>query len=67
MEKEINTFLIRIAGKAFVNTTAIVWELGDEVEIVVKGGIIKKEELDNQDGTKDVVWVIKPTEVEIKQ
>ena len=63
MEKEINNVLIRISGKIEVSERAKDWQLGDDVVLTIAGGIVKREEKDNQDGTKDIVWVIKPTSV----
>ena len=37
-----------------------------DVTLVVTGDIVKEEVLDNQDGTCDLVAVLKPTNVQIK-
>lgn len=36
-------------------------EIGDDVWCVIAGSCIKKEIMDNQDGSVDMVFVIKPT------
>lgn len=39
-------------------------ELGEEVELNVRGVVVKIENKDNQDGTMDVIYVVKVMEVE---
>jgi len=42
------------------------YELGEDVEITLKGSIIKQEIEDNQDGTVNLVYIFKPAITEIK-
>jgi hypothetical protein len=42
------------------------FELGDNVIAQVEGSVVKIEEKDNQDGTKDRVFIVKQISVEIK-
>lgn len=39
------------------------YELGQDVEFTVKGTIVKEEHRDTQEGTMDVIYVVKVTEV----
>jgi len=41
-------------------------ELGQDVDVVVHGAVVKEETLDNQDGSVNIVYVVKPMTVEIK-
>jgi len=41
-------------------------QLGEDVEVVIRGSVVKKEVGDNQDGSCDIVYKVKPLEVEIK-
>jgi len=61
-EKIINENLLKVSGKFPIDRQL---ELGEDLEIRLKGGIVKKEILDNQDGSVNVVYIIKPTEIEL--
>ena len=41
-------------------------ELGQAVRVVVHGAVVKEETCDNQDGSVNIVYVVKPMTVEIK-
>ena len=57
IEKQINERIIRFTGSATINKD---FELGEEVTFTeVVGGVVKIEEGDNQDGTKDRTFKIK--------
>ena len=60
--KTINERYAKISGRIPIENKL---ELGEDYTIVVKGGVVKREELDNQDGTINVVFVLKPIEAEI--
>ena len=60
MDKKINENLLKISGKFPIERAL---ELGEEVEITLKGGIVKKEIYDLQDGSVNVVYLLKPTEI----
>lgn len=54
----INSKSIKISrGKAEIATEL---ELGADVEILIKGSVVKTEDSDNQDGTVSRCYVIKP-------
>ena len=56
--------MIKISGKFPIEKDL---ELGQEVLISLKGGVVKQEVNDNQDGTVDVTYVIKPLSVSINE
>ena len=60
---EINEKLIKITSKTPINTLL---ELAQDVEFTGKGEVIKVEEANNQDGTKDIIYKVKPTEISVK-
>jgi len=62
MEEKINEIFVKISGRIPV---ADKLNLGEEAEIKIKGEIVKEERLNNQDGTIDIVCVLKPIEAEI--
>lgn len=59
----INENLIRISGKFPIDRTI---ELGEDLVLALKAGCCKKEIFDNNDGTVDVVYILKPIEVEFE-
>lgn len=61
---ETNEYLVRISGKVAIEPKEL--NLGDDVDIVLKGSIIEIKHLDTQEGTQDKVYVIKPLEALIK-
>ena len=63
-QKNINEIMIKISGKFPIEKDL---ELGQEVLISLKGGVVKQEVNDNQDGTVDVTYVIKPLSVSINE
>jgi len=40
-------------------------ELGEDLEILIKGSVVKKEILDQQDGSVDIIYKVKPLEAEL--
>jgi len=60
---EINEKLIKITSKTPINTELA---LAQDIEFTGKGEVIKVEEANNQDGTKDIIYKVKPTEIWIK-
>ena len=62
MEKQINEKLIAFSGKGAIQGKL---SLGDDVVLKVKGNIITVEDRDNQDGTIDIVYKVKITEINI--
>lgn len=60
MEKRIDENLIKISGKVAVDRQL---ELGDEIEITIRAGVVKKEIFDLQDGSVNVAYIAKPKEV----
>lgn len=64
---EVNERYIRIApGKITVEANSNL-DLSKDVILEVTGGITKVEECDNQDGTKDLIYVVKLTNINIKR
>ena len=57
---EINTIYLKISGRCVFNEEL---ELGKDVSLRVDGSVVKTETLDNQNGTADLVIVVKPTAV----
>ena len=60
---QINEKLIKITSKTPINTLL---ELAQDIEFSGKGEVIKVEEANNQDGTKDIIYKVKPTEISVK-
>lgn len=60
--KTINERLISFSGKGCISKDLC---LGDDVVVKVKGGVITVENKDNQDGTQDIVFKVKITEIEL--
>jgi predicted Zn-dependent protease len=62
---DTNEKVLRIVGGSSLRPEQE-FELGDDVVAQVEGSVIKIEEKDNQDGTKDRIFIIKQISVEIK-
>lgn len=60
---ELNEKLIKFRGKVAAEKTFL---LGDEVELKIKGEVIKVERENNHDGTYDEIYVIKLLEPILK-
>ena len=58
----INERFIKISGRYPVEKEV---ELTQGVVIMVKGYCVKRDEKDRQDGSKDVISIIKPVDVQI--
>lgn len=57
MGQEINERLVKIsAGLVPIEGDL---KLGDDVQILVSGNVVKTEHKDNQDGTYDLVFIVK--------
>jgi len=57
MKKNIDQVLIKIAGRIPLRPQPL--ELGQDIEITIKGCIVKKEIMDNQDGSVNVCYIVK--------
>ena len=55
---EINTIYLKVSGRCVFNEEL---KLGEDVSLRVDGSVVKTETLDNQNGTADLVIVVKPT------
>ena len=65
-DRETNEIFIKISGRIPIPTDLEEdLDLGLATEVKVKGEVVKKEILDNQDGTIDIVYIIKPIEAEV--
>ena len=63
MEKQIvNENLIKVSGKLAIKKGL---ELGSDVIIGIKGSVVSTQELDNQDGSSDKVFIVKMVEVKV--
>lgn len=59
--KQINEKIIRLTGSAsFLREI----DLGDDITLKVSATVVKTEDEDNQDGTKDVIYKAKIISVE---
>lgn len=63
MTKEINEKIIKITGSGCIDKE-LELELGDDIDILIKGNVVKIEDSDNQDGTYDKIMKIKIITVE---
>jgi hypothetical protein len=54
--------LIRIPGKAYIQRKLA---LGQDIEVLIKGAVVKEETEDNQDGSVNITYVVKPMTVEL--
>jgi len=61
MDKTTNEIYLRISSKCPIPQNL---ELGADVAFIVRGGVVKKEETDNQNGTLDVTYTVKPVTAE---
>lgn len=62
---EINEKVLRVIGGSAL-TPETEFALGDDVTAEIQGSVVKIEEKDNQDGTKDRIFIVKQISVEIK-
>ncbi|NCN86941.1 hypothetical protein GW932_03830 [archaeon] len=60
-EKTINERILYCIGSAAVEKDL---DLGQDVTITVKGNVLKIEQRDNQDGTRDLLFKVKLITVE---
>ncbi len=61
MEKNIDQKKIKMS---FTTETEHQLELGQEVELKIKGQVVKEEVYDNQDNSVSIKWTVKPLTVE---
>lgn len=59
----INEYLIRFSGKIAIQPKDL--ELGKELDLNVKGTIVEIKHQDTQESTQDVMYIVKPTEVQV--
>jgi hypothetical protein len=62
MEKRIDQLLLKVSGKMFLGKKLVI---DDEVTLTLKGSIVKEEVGSNQDGSVNICYVFKATEVEV--
>jgi hypothetical protein len=62
MEKRIDQLLIKVSGKMFLGRKLAI---DDEVKLMLKGSVVKEEVGSNQDGSVNICYVFKATEVEV--
>jgi hypothetical protein len=63
MERKINENILRITGSASIEPQE--WQNGDEVEVKIRGSIVKCELCDTQEGSDDKVFKVKMITAEI--
>ncbi len=61
---ETNEVFVKFSSKCAIEPAE--FELDQEVEFIVKGTVVKKEHLTTNEGSMDIVYIIKPTEVMVK-
>jgi len=59
---DTNETFVKFTSKSAVNPNEDL-QLGQDLTFIVKGTVVKKEEKDTQEGTMDVVYVVKVVEV----
>ncbi|MCR4307088.1 MAG: hypothetical protein NUV80_00850 [Candidatus Berkelbacteria bacterium] len=64
MERTINEIKIRIADRFPIGEK---YELDEDVEVSLKGSIVKEEVRSNQDGTCDLILHFKAADYEFKK
>ena len=62
--KNIDQLLIKISGKSYIGKKLT---LGQDVEVLIHGAVVKEETSDNQDGSVNIVYVVKPMTVELPE
>ena len=62
MTKNIDQLCIKISGKAYLGQKLA---LGQDVTELVHGAVVQEETFDNQDGSVNIVYGVKPVTVEI--
>ena len=62
MERDIDQNLVRISSKIEIDKQI---ELGEDVEFTMKANCVKIEVFDNQDGTVNRLYVLKPLEIKL--
>lgn len=61
-DKPINERILKITGSSCIENDL---ELGQDISVNIQGNVIKIEEKDNQDGTKDRIFFIKQISAKI--
>ena len=66
MERDIDQKNIKISGKMEISSLL---EIGQELVVALKGTVIKTEVTDNQDGTVNITYILKPyiAEIDVKE
>lgn len=62
--KNIDQLNIRISGRAYIEKKLT---LGQDIRIEVAGTVVKEETNDNQDGSVNICYVVKPILVKINR
>lgn len=56
-QKIINSHILKVSGQVEIENEM---ELGKEYNITISGQVVKTEDLDNQDGTVNRKYILKP-------
>lgn len=62
-QKIINQQFLKVSSRIEIEPEKKI-ELGQELVVAIKVGVVSKEVKDNQDGTVDVIYKIKPIEIQ---
>jgi hypothetical protein len=60
----INEILVKVSSRIAIDPQEL--ELGQDISLLVKGTIVKKEIMDNQEGSVDICYIIKPQNVQVQ-
>lgn len=63
MDKNIDQLKVKIAT---TNEISNQLELGQDVEVLIKGSVVQQIIGDNQDGSVNITYIIKPNTLELK-
>ena len=63
MARDIDQKWIKVSGRMEISR---ILDIDQEVIVALKGDVVKKEILSNQDGTISIIYVIKPREAQIE-
>jgi len=63
MDKDIDLRFLKIKSRMEINKTL---EIGDEITFALKGSIVEQTVQDNQDGSVNITYTVKPTESKIE-
>ena len=63
-ERRVDELLVKISGKVRFHGSS---PIDEDVRIVTEGRVVKTETLSNQDGSVNLVFVVKPTAANLEE